>query len=143
MVALSEELSIMLSCFRESQLQATTHFHSHSASSKGHKMADTGVSSGQTEQAEKARRRYEVCFKHAEWRMTEADGQIGIAYLVLSNFLYTKVSLETDSGWHLIELGDFKVSSNTFQLEAILDVLQNSLTTAVNATAISCFLFHY
>jgi len=32
-------------------------------------------------------RQYEVCFKHAEWRMTEDDGQIGIADLVLKNFL--------------------------------------------------------
>ena len=32
-------------------------------------------------------RRNEVCFKHAEWRMTEKDGQIGIADLVLRNFL--------------------------------------------------------
>lgn len=29
----------------------------------------------------------EICFKHAQWRLTEADGLIGIADLVLSNFL--------------------------------------------------------
>ncbi len=32
-------------------------------------------------------RRIELCFKHAEWRMTEADGQISIADVVLRNFL--------------------------------------------------------
>lgn len=29
----------------------------------------------------------EICFKHAQWRLTEADGQLGIADLVLSSFL--------------------------------------------------------
>lgn len=100
--ALSEELSIMVSCLRESQLQAT---HFKSAASR--RIAD---SSAAVQQTDRPRRRYEVCFKHAEWRMTEADGQIGIAHLVLSNFLYTKVNLETDSGWHQLELGDFKAS---------------------------------
>lgn len=39
-------------------------------------------------------RRIDLYFKHAEWRMTEADGQIGIADLVLSNFLWVqKLSL--------------------------------------------------
>ena len=30
---------------------------------------------------------YEICFKHAQWRLTQTDGQLGIADLVLSNFL--------------------------------------------------------
>ena len=29
----------------------------------------------------------EVCFKHAEWRFTDVDGQLGNADLVLRNFL--------------------------------------------------------
>ena len=103
MNAHSEELSIMVSCFRESQLQAT-----HFQSAGTQHVADSATRSS-VQQTERPRRRYEVCFKHAEWRMTEADGQIGIAYLVLTNFLYTKVNMETDSGWHLLELGDFKV----------------------------------
>ena len=40
-----------------------------------------------TEKQALVERRNEVCFKHAEWRMTEKDGQIGIADLVLRNFL--------------------------------------------------------
>lgn len=28
----------------------------------------------------------EIYFKHAQWRLTDADGQLGIADLVLSNF---------------------------------------------------------
>lgn len=37
--------------------------------------------------------------------MTEKDGQLGIADLVLSNFLYTKKTNADDSGEHLLELG--------------------------------------
>ncbi|XP_068243172.1 protein hobbit-like isoform X2 [Palaemon carinicauda] len=47
----------------------------------------------------------EVCFRKAQWRLTEADGQLGIAHLVLSNFLYTKKTNADDSGEHLLELG--------------------------------------
>ena len=32
----------------------------------------------------------EVCFKHAEWRFTDVDGQLGNADLVLRNFLLVK-----------------------------------------------------
>jgi len=33
----------------------------------------------------------EINFKHAQWRLTEADGQLGIADVVLSNFLSVPV----------------------------------------------------
>ncbi|KAK2163966.1 hypothetical protein LSH36_71g02068 [Paralvinella palmiformis] len=56
-------------------------------------------------------RQYEVCFKHAEWRMTEDDGQIGIADLVLKNFLYKKTSCEDNSGAHQLDLGWVKVTN--------------------------------
>jgi Golgi-body localisation protein domain len=102
MSAMSEELSIMVSCLRESQLQAT-HF-------KSTRCVAAESPDATEDQASVANRRYEVCFKHAEWRMTEADGQIGIAYLFLTNFLYTRVNYETDSGCHQLELGDFKAS---------------------------------
>lgn len=29
----------------------------------------------------------EICFKSARWRLTDADGQLGIADLLLTNFL--------------------------------------------------------
>ncbi len=48
--------------------------------------AQRKMAANKTQQAPMVRRN-EVCFKHAEWRMTEADGQIGIADLVLRNFL--------------------------------------------------------
>jgi len=89
----------MLSCLRESQLQATQcHCATH---------ADSASESAR--HVDIVRRRYDVCFTRAEWRMTENDGQIGIADLLLANFLYTKLNYDNDSGYHQLELGAFKV----------------------------------
>ncbi|XP_021942266.1 protein KIAA0100 isoform X3 [Zootermopsis nevadensis] len=84
----SEELDMMLSCYKETQLSANQKL----ATMRGDKPVTTV-------------RANEICFKHAQWRLTEADGQLGIADLVLSNFLYTKNSKSDDSGEHLLELG--------------------------------------
>ena len=99
MNALSEELSLMLSCLRESQLQVTQCQHA--------SLADN--TSDSARHVDTVRRRYDVCFTRAEWRMTEQDGQIGIADLLLANFLYTKLNFNDDSGYHQLELGAFKV----------------------------------
>lgn len=40
-------------------------------------------------------RRTEFYFAQARWRLTEEDGQLGIAELELQRFLYSKVL-----GWH-------------------------------------------
>lgn len=61
---------VFVSCYKESRLQVM----SQRLSSKTQIEAITV-------------RRIDLYFKHAEWRMTEADGQIGIADLVLANFL--------------------------------------------------------
>lgn len=66
----SEELDMMLSCYKETQLSANQKL----ATMRGDKPITTV-------------RANEICFKHAQWRLTEADGQLGIADLVLSNFL--------------------------------------------------------
>lgn len=68
--AQSEELDMMISCYKETQLLANS------------RMATTRSDKPLT-----IVRANEICFKHAQWRLTEADGQIGIADLVLSNFL--------------------------------------------------------
>ena len=64
----------------------------------------------------------EICFKHAQWRLTEADGQIGIADLILSNFLYTKKSKSDDSVEHLLELGYIRMN-NLIPRETFKEVL--------------------
>ncbi|KAI5720909.1 hypothetical protein M8J77_013121 [Diaphorina citri] len=53
----------------------------------------------------------EIVFKHAQWRLTQQDGQLGIADLVLSNFLYTKVCKSDDSVEHLLELGYVRMTN--------------------------------
>ncbi|XP_064647364.1 protein hobbit-like isoform X2 [Lineus longissimus] len=89
----SEELGIMISCFMESQLQIK------------HKMK------AQNAKQSLVVRRNEVCFKHAQWRLTESDGQIGLADLVLRNFLYCKINNNDDSGCHQLELGWAKMQN--------------------------------
>ncbi|CAO1400040.1 unnamed protein product [Diamesa serratosioi] len=89
----SDELDMMLSCYKETQL---------SASNKLAIRKDKPLS---------IVRCNEICFKHAQWRLTEADGQIGIADLILSNFLYTKNSKSDDSVEHLLELGYIRINN--------------------------------
>ncbi|XP_060521817.1 protein hobbit [Cylas formicarius] len=92
--AQSEELDMMLSCYKETQLLMNA------------RMATTRSDKPLT-----VVRANEICFKHAQWRLTEADGQIGIADLVLSNFLYTKNSKSDDSVEHLLELGYLRMTN--------------------------------
>lgn len=90
----AEELDIMLSCYKESQLLATSR-----------------LSTTRNDKPLKIVRANEIFFKHAQWRLTEADGQIGIADLVLTNFLYTKNSKSDDSVEHLLELGYVRMTN--------------------------------
>lgn len=92
--AQSDELDMMLSCYKETQLTANQKL----ATLRGDKPV-TSV------------RASEICFKHAQWRLTETDGQLGIADLVLSNFLYTKNSKSDDSVEHLLELGYVRMTN--------------------------------
>ncbi|CAH8622159.1 unnamed protein product [Schistosoma rodhaini] len=67
-------------------------------------------------------RRSEVCFEHARWRMTENDGQIGLADVELRGFIYTKTHRQDDSGSHRLELGWIRVCSlapNSFYREVL------------------------
>lgn len=68
--ASSDELDMMLSCYKETQLSANQKLET--------LRGDKPITSVRTS---------EICFKHAQWRLTETDGQLGIADLVLSNFL--------------------------------------------------------
>ncbi|KAL3856242.1 hypothetical protein ACJMK2_011019 [Sinanodonta woodiana] len=92
--SLNEELGIRISCFKENQLQLKSQL----------KM---------TQKAQQAQvvRRNEVCFKFAQWRLNEPDGQIGLADLALRNFVYTKVNRDDDTWTHQLELGWVKVTN--------------------------------
>ena len=41
----------------------------------------------------------QIDFKHAKWRLTEEDGQIGIADVVLTNFLYVSYLFYLPNLW--------------------------------------------
>ncbi|CAH1405429.1 unnamed protein product [Nezara viridula] len=103
----SEELNAMLSCYKETQLMGQK-------STNHARKGDSSVS---------VVRASEICFKHAQWRLTEADGQLGIADLVLSNFLYTKNSKSDDSVEHLLELGYVRMT-NLLPNQIYKEVLQ-------------------
>lgn len=89
----SDELDMMLSCYKETQLNASNKL----AIRKDKPLSIVRCN--------------EICFKHAQWRLTEDDGQIGIADLILSNFLYTKNSKSDESIEHLLELGYIRINN--------------------------------
>ncbi|XP_053626336.2 protein hobbit isoform X2 [Cherax quadricarinatus] len=105
---LSEELAMRIHCYNENQLSAN------------HKWMALGG-----DKQVKVIRMNEVCFRKAQWRLTEADGQLGIADLVLSNFLYTKKTNADDSGEHLLELG-FVTMRNLLPNQPYQEVLMPS-----------------
>ncbi|XP_043282717.1 protein KIAA0100 isoform X2 [Venturia canescens] len=90
--ARAEELDVMLSCYKETTAPAVA------AATLKDKPAAVA-------------RAAEICFKHAQWRLTDADGQLGIADLILTNFLYTKTSKTDDSVEHLLELGYVRMTN--------------------------------
>jgi Golgi-body localisation protein domain/RNA pol II promoter Fmp27 protein domain len=89
----SDELELVLSCYKETQLNASNKL----AIRKDKPLSIVRCN--------------EICFKHAQWRLTEDDGQIGIADLILSNFLYTKNSKSDESIEHLLELGYIRINN--------------------------------
>ncbi|XP_015524843.1 protein KIAA0100 [Neodiprion lecontei] len=101
--ARAEELDVMLSCYKETTAPAA---------------ASTTVKDKPAAVARVA----EICFKYAQWRLTDADGQLGIADLVLKNFLYTKTSKTDDSVEHLLELG-YVIMTNLLPNQVYTEVL--------------------
>lgn len=109
--AASEELSMMIICYKELQLGAHKAQKQQAASQQGVGAFFANVI-----------KRNEICFKSAHWRVTDSDGQLGLADIVLNNFLYSKVVKSDDSVEHTIELGHLHVS-NLIPNQAYKDVL--------------------
>ncbi|KAI2804677.1 hypothetical protein BLOT_003665, partial [Blomia tropicalis] len=107
----SEDLSIMINCYKEAQLIAMKTKERQVAAQESREFTAQVI------------RRNEVCFKQASWRLTDSDGQLGLADLVLNNFLYTKVSKNDDSVEHSFELGYVRVQ-NMLPNQVYRDVLQ-------------------
>ena len=55
--------------------------------------------------------RYEIWFKHTQWKLNDDDGKTGMAKFLMKNFLYTKVTnqIELDCVEHSLEIESCKV----------------------------------
>uniref|UniRef100_A0A8C1PZG5 Si:ch211-259g3.4 n=1 Tax=Cyprinus carpio TaxID=7962 RepID=A0A8C1PZG5_CYPCA len=86
----SEELNILIRCFKDFQLQKANKLELRKPPE------DVSVV-----------RRTEFYFAQARWCLTEEDGQLGIAELELQRFMYSKLNKSDDTAEHLLELGWF------------------------------------
>jgi len=102
----SEDLDMRIRCYRETQMSSSQR---------------NSAIRGEDSQA-KLRRRAEICFSKAVWRLTEIDGQLGIADLNISNFLFTRSSMSDDSVENLLEMGYVHVK-NLLPNQVYYDVL--------------------
>ncbi|XP_058019903.1 bridge-like lipid transfer protein family member 2 [Ahaetulla prasina] len=84
----SEDLNILIRCFKDFQLQRANKMELRK------QLEDVSVA-----------RRTEFYFAQARWRLTEEDGQLGIAEVELQRFLYSKINKSDDTAEHLLELG--------------------------------------
>lgn len=108
----SEELAMMISCYKEVQLGAH----------KAQKQQQAASQQGTGAFFANVIRRNEICFQNARWRVTDSDGQLGLADIIVKNFLYSKIVKSDDSVEHTIELGHLCVE-NLIPNQAYKDVL--------------------
>ena len=92
----SEDLDMRIRCYRETQMASSQR----SSAVRGDQSKEAGL-----------RRRHEICFSKATVRLTEIDGQLGIADLNISKFLFTRSSLSDDSVENLLEMGEVHVKN--------------------------------
>ncbi|XP_022525858.2 protein KIAA0100 isoform X1 [Astyanax mexicanus] len=90
----SEELNILIRCFKDFQLQRANKMELRKPPE------DVSVV-----------RRTEIYFAQARWCLTEEDGQLGIAELELQRFMYSKLNKSDDTAEHLLELGWFTMNN--------------------------------
>ena len=95
--AKSEELDLRVRCFQEFQL----------SSNQKQKTTFTNLGDSKSE----LRRKNEIFFSRARWKLTETDGQLGIADVTISNFFYNKNNMKDDSAEHLLEIGSLHVKN--------------------------------
>ena len=107
----AEELAMRIHIYKETQLSQ--------------KQKPTARKAGESVMSSLVLRSNEVIIRHAQWRLTESDGQLGLADLVISGFRYNKDTKNDGSVEHLLELGYISMS-NLLPNQAYRDVLQPS-----------------
>nr|XP_054749338.1 bridge-like lipid transfer protein family member 2 isoform X1 [Lytechinus pictus] len=110
----AEDLRIMVSCYKEIQLQTALKKKMHQADSV------------------RVAWRAEVCFSLAKWRLTEADGQLGIADLELRHFKYCRNIKSDDSTENLMELA-YVTITNLLPNDVYKEVLRPQDTSGRSA----------
>eukprot|EP00095_Tigriopus_kingsejongensis_P007219 maker-scaffold1825_size27015-snap-gene-0.8 protein:Tk07219 transcript:maker-scaffold1825_size27015-snap-gene-0.8-mRNA-1 annotation:"upf0378 protein kiaa0100-like" len=91
---LSEELDLRLRCLNDFQMSQSKKLHLHHASRKS-----------------ELRQKSEIFFSRAQWRLTETDGQLGIADADIVNFSYSRGIMRDDATEHLLEIGYITVKN--------------------------------
>lgn len=92
----SEELDIRQRCLQEFQMLAYEKQIRHV---------------GDASKQEQLRRKSELFFSRAHWKLTETDGQLGIADIIITDFYYTRRVMRDDSVEHLCEMGYLHVKN--------------------------------
>ena len=77
---------------------------------------------GDEKRGEELRQKSEIIFSRAQWRLTETDGQLGIADASIINFSYTKSIMMNESTDHLVEMGYLGVK-NLLKEQLYADVI--------------------
>ncbi len=107
--AKANELSVHVSCF-------------HEESYLGQRSAAPPQQMPLTRKRDELWKRWTLNFSRAEWRLTECDGQLGIADVAIDNLSYSKSVMRDDSTEHLLEMSNLSVK-NLLKNQAYVDVL--------------------
>ncbi|XP_059093056.1 protein hobbit-like [Tigriopus californicus] len=110
---MSEELDLRLRCLNDFQLSQNQKRHLLHNDRKG-----------------ELRQKSEIFFSRAQWRLTETDGQLGIADADIVNFSYSRAIMRDDSTEHLLEIGYITVK-NLLKEQLYTEVISPSDLTNV------------
>nr|CAB3258519.1 UPF0378 protein KIAA0100-like [Phallusia mammillata] len=99
----SEELGIIIRCFKEMFLEQKTRNSSLRPQDRHHDVIE--------EEEASVARTTEVMFGHVQWHLTDADGQLNIAQFEMKDFLYEKINKSDDTVSHCFELGSLTLQN--------------------------------
>ena len=107
----SEELDIRQRVLKEFQMMAAE------------KQVRAGHLEDSSQNQDQLRRKSEIFFSRAHWKLTETDGQLGIADAIITKFYYCKSVMRDDSVEHLTEIGYLNVKNRLPGQDGLTEVL--------------------